>query len=236
MNLYHVYPRQWFSFSFENPDLVTGNHAAVYLWNVELNNRLGWVKKFSSPTSQAMAASGIKSYNTYKKVFDQLVGWGFIEVIQASQNQFSSNIIALSIFDRSLERSLDESLNKSLTNHLINQSEITGQITSSIIKPIDKETNKPINIDFVVFWDLYGNKKDRDKSEAKWNKLTDEERAQAIEDIPKYIDSLDNRKYQKNPLTYLNGKCWKDEREVIPLPSKQKITREIPDRLKVERV
>lgn len=81
-----------------------------------------------------------------------------------------------------------------------------------------KENN--INILFQVFWDLYGNKKDRDKSEAKWNKLTDDERSQAIEDIPKYLASLEDRKFQKNPLTYLNGKCWKDERGIIPLPSK----------------
>lgn len=68
-----------------------------------------------------------------------------------------------------------------------------------------------INIEFSVFWDLYGNKKDTKNSEAKWKLLTDDERRLIIEDIPKYIKSLSDRKFQKYPLTYLNGKCWLDE-------------------------
>lgn len=141
MNGYDL-TRQWFDFAFENPDLITGNHAAVYLWNVELNNRMGWVSKFASPASQAMAAAGIKSYNTYKKIFQELVEWGFIEIVQESKNQYTSNIIALSKIDKALDKALD----KAMTMHLTTHSESTIQSTSSIIKQINQQTNKPINI------------------------------------------------------------------------------------------
>ena len=131
------YTRAWFDFSFENPDLVTGNHAAVYLWNVELNNRLGWVEKFASPASQSMAAGGIKSYNTYKKVFRDLVEWGFIRVVTESKNQYTANIIALSNFDKALDKALDKAITTQVHS--------TVQSTSSIIKPTNQQTNKPTN-------------------------------------------------------------------------------------------
>lgn len=117
----------------------------VYLWNVELNNRLGWVKKFASPASQAMAAAGIKSYNTYKKVFRDLVDWGFIEVIQEAKNQYSSNVIALSFIDKALDKALDKAMTTHLTSDV--HSTVNGTVngTCSIIKQINLETNKPIN-------------------------------------------------------------------------------------------
>lgn len=244
------YSRQWFDFAFENSDKVTGNHAAVYLWNVELNNRLGWVSKFHSPASQAMMAAGIKSYNTYKKILSDLVQWGFIEMVQESKNQFTACIVALSNFDNAHNKALD----KAMTLHMTKQVQSTVQRTCSIIKPINKETNKPINnnivvpdesvflqpvedqekkeketagpkslnIPFEVFWKMYGKSADKKKCELKWSKLTDKQRQLAINDIPDYVASLSDRKFQKNPLTYLNGENWNDERNMA-IPSQTSI-------------
>lgn len=130
--------RAWFDFCFENQDKVNPTHTAMYLWFIELNNRMGWVEKFASPASQTMAATGVKSYNTYKKIFNDLVGWGFVIEVKKSENQYQACIIALSKFDKSLDKSLD----KSVMNHLTNQSEITRQITDSINKP---RNNKQLN-------------------------------------------------------------------------------------------
>ena len=141
MNGYEL-SRIWYDFAFENPDLVSGNHAAVYLWQVELNNRMGWAKKFASPASQSMSASGIKSYNTYKKVMADLVAWGFIEIITESKNQNTAHIIALSIFDEALDKALDKAMTKQSTKHLTKRVESTVQSTSSIIKQENKE---PLN-------------------------------------------------------------------------------------------
>ena len=75
-----------------------------------------------------------------------------------------------------------------------------------------KISKEDINIPFDVFYNAYGKKVDRDKAELKWNKLTDEERCLAMEDTPKYIRSLNDRQFQKNPATYIHNKSWKDER------------------------
>lgn len=139
--------RRWFNFCFDNPEKISPNHSAIFFFAIEHCNRLGWKKKFSFPTTMAKDAIGIKSYNTYIKCFNELVEWGFIDLIQKSENQYSANIIALSNFDKPLDKSSDKSLDKAMINHLINQSEITEQTNDSIIKPqtTNQYNHKPDN-------------------------------------------------------------------------------------------
>lgn len=191
----YEYSRSWFDFAFENPEKVTGNHAAIYLWNVELCNRMGWANKFASPASQAMAAAGIKSYNTYIKIFNELANWGFINVIQASKNQFSANIIALSKFDNTTDKALD----KALTKHLTKQSESSYQSISSINKQTNKETIKPLN-HYRAFAHLKISIEEFDKLVlAGWNK-------EQIDDI---LDAIENHRNNKNYKSlYLTALKW----------------------------
>lgn len=142
--------RRWFDFAFENQDKVCPSHTAMFAWFVELNNRMGWAEKFGSPASQTMSAIGLKSYNTYKKIFDELVGFGFVKVVSESKNQWSSCIIALSNFNNTVYKALDNAL----TTHCTTQSESTIQSTSSIIKPINKQTNKQTNRDIEQFQEI----------------------------------------------------------------------------------
>lgn len=142
--------RKWFDFAFENQEKVCPTHTAMFSWFVELNNRMGWAEKFGSPASQTMAAIGLKSYNTYKKIFDELVSFGFVKVVSESKNQWSSCIIALSNFNKTLDKALD----KALTKHTTKQSERTIQRTSSINKPLNKETKKPLNRDIEQFQEI----------------------------------------------------------------------------------
>lgn len=130
--------RDWFDFCFENPEKISPNHSAVYFFAIEHCNRLGWKKKFGFPSTMAMEAVGIKSYNTYIKTLRDLISFGFIEMIEKSQNQYSSNIIALSKFNKSLDKSLD----KALIKHTTKQSETTVQTNDSIYKQIN---NEPLN-------------------------------------------------------------------------------------------
>lgn len=128
--------RKWFDWSFENPEKINPNHTALYFFIVEHCNRLGWKQKFGLPTTMAKEAIGIRSYNTYIKTLNDLIDFGFIELIEKSKNQYSSNIIALSIFDETLNNALDEAT----TKHATKQHESTQQSIVSINKP---ETNKP---------------------------------------------------------------------------------------------
>lgn len=68
-----------------------------------------------------------------------------------------------------------------------------------------------INVPFDVFWELYDKKVDRAKCEVKWNKLTDQEREDCVYKVPGYIQSTPDKKYRRDPETYLNNKSWNNE-------------------------
>ena len=85
-----------------------------------------------------------------------------------------------------------------------------------------KKKDKVVNIPFIDFWNIYDKKKDTSKCEKKWSSLTDNERELIMAHIPAYVKSTPDKKYRKNPITYLNGKCWLDE---IDQPTATKIDR-----------
>jgi hypothetical protein len=129
--------RNFFNWCFENPEKIKPSHIALYFFSIEHCNRLGWKQKFGLPTTMAKEAIGIRSYNTYVETLNDLVQFGFIELLEKSKNQYSSNIIALSNFDKAHNKALD----KALIKHDTKQGESTQQSNSSINK---QETSKPI--------------------------------------------------------------------------------------------
>lgn len=87
--------RNWFDWCYENPELITPTHTAMYFFIIEHWNRMGQKDKFGLPSEMTKDALGIKNYKTFAKAFNDLIDWGFIKLIQKSKNQYSSNIIAL---------------------------------------------------------------------------------------------------------------------------------------------
>jgi len=115
--------KDWFDWCKENREKNNPTLSALYFWTIQKCNSLGWVEKFGLPTDEAMHVLGIGSYNTYKKNLLQLEEIGFIHIVELSKNQWTSNIIALSKFDKammkhltkqvqSIEQSNDEALDK----------------------------------------------------------------------------------------------------------------------------
>ena len=79
-------------------------------------------------------------------------------------------------------------------------------------KDSDSESvNKVTNDRFAEFWDLYGKKTDSAKCKTKFARLTKTEIELLFEKLPAYIKSTPDKQYRKNPITWLNGKCWNDE-------------------------
>ena len=64
---------------------------------------------------------------------------------------------------------------------------------------------------FDDFWNFYGKKKDKHKCFLKFKRLSMTEIEAIKKHLPGYIKSTPDIQYRKNPLTYLNGKCWNDE-------------------------
>ena len=131
MNSYEL-SRKFFDYCFDNPEKVKPNHVALYFFAIEHCNRLGWKEKFGLPTEMTKSAIGIHSYNTYTNTLKDLIDWGFIILVKKSVNQYSSNIIALSNFDKAHNNPLD----KAIIKHGIKQSESTGESIDSINKQL----------------------------------------------------------------------------------------------------
>lgn len=131
MDIFKLY-RVFWNWCFENPSKIKPTHIAIYSFAIEHCNRLGWKREFGLPTSMVMEAIGVRSYNTYIKAFRELVDFGFIELIEISKNQYSSNIIALSNFDNAPYKALDKALIKHTSKQVQSTRQSTRQSTSSI--------------------------------------------------------------------------------------------------------
>ena len=75
----------------------------------------------------------------------------------------------------------------------------------------NKNNNKELNILFDVFWNLYDKKVSKQKAEAKWNKLKDDDRVKIIDTLPAFLARIKDKQFQPNPDTYLNNRRWEDE-------------------------
>jgi hypothetical protein len=116
LSIYDLFRNFW-DWSFENPDLITPSHCAVFSFAIEHCNRLGWKEKFGFPSQMVMEAVGIKSWHTYAKCFNDLVEWGFFIVHQKATNQYSANVIAIAKIDKAPAKALDKALQKHGQKH-----------------------------------------------------------------------------------------------------------------------
>ncbi len=69
---------------------------------------------------------------------------------------------------------------------------------------------------FEVFWDMYGKKIDKEKCAKKFAKLPEKDREAILQVLPIYVASTPELQFRKNPYTWLNGKCWRDELQQQP--------------------
>ena len=138
----YTFMKQWFDFAYQNPDKVAPIHAALYFWLIQLNNTLNWKEKFGVPTFHAMEVLGIKNYRTYKRAFDDLQNWNFIQLHERSTNQHTANVVALVKFTQADTKASPKQV----------------QSTATIDKPIETtetkktlETSKGDSLPFKIF-------------------------------------------------------------------------------------
>jgi hypothetical protein len=75
--------------------------------------------------------------------------------------------------------------------------------------------------EFEIFWNAYNKKVDRSKTEKAWTKLKKQEVKKILESVDQYVKANPDLQYRKNPLTYLNGKCFNDEIQNLKNPVNQ---------------
>ena len=164
MNGYEL-SRNFCDWAFENPDKVKPVHYAIYYFSIEHCNRLGWKDKFGLPSQMVMEAIGVKNWRTYSAGLNDLVDYGFIEMVEISKNQYSSNIVAIVKNTKAPTKALDKALSKHSTKHSqstvsINKQETIKQITieqrkqefAYSLQPYLEKYGKDLLNEFYLYW------------------------------------------------------------------------------------
>ena len=99
-------------------------------------------------------------------------------------------------------------------------------------KEKDKEKEKekePEKISFEIFWDKYDKKIDRAKCEPKWNRLTRNDQELCLYSITDYVNNTPDKKYRRDPETYLNNRSWENEiiKPAVQSPPSEKTYQEM---------
>ena len=156
---WYTLSRQWFDFSFENPDKVNCSHTALYFYIIDKWNRFWQKEKFGLPSYYTMEELWIKSRKTYYKIFKDLVDFWFIEIIQESVNQNTSTIIKLNLTKNVWWKSKLDDAMCLLNNYPSNDTSTypsndtsTYPSRGTIDKQVNKETKKQEFIDFSNLW------------------------------------------------------------------------------------
>jgi hypothetical protein len=134
--------RKWFDFAFEHSE-VKCQHTALFMWIIELNNRLGWKEQFGIPTNATMEGLHIGNKRTYLDALSDLAKWNFIQIISESKNQYSSTII--SICRSKKATALHTALDTALIQHSNGIDHSIEHSSAPIDKQRNKETKKPRN-------------------------------------------------------------------------------------------
>jgi len=90
-----------------------------------------------------------------------------------------------------------------------------GNAKESKVKEIKENKNKinlsVYNIDFEEWWFKYDKKTGKEKALSKWNLLNKQEKDLALSIVENYVNSTPDKKFRKDPSTYLHNKSFNDE-------------------------
>ena len=130
--------RNWYNFKFENIGKVRHIHSDLYFYIVDTWNRLGQKERIGLPSKYSMDALGIGNHRTYKKALDDLVDWGFVEMVSIAKNQYASCVIALCKSEEATATALDKA-------HVKASDEATAETTAYIDKQETKNKEQRIS-------------------------------------------------------------------------------------------
>lgn len=190
----------------------TPNEKALYFTLLNKCNELHWKNPFNQSSEYLAVDSGM-SISAIQKARNILKQLNLIDFKPGNGRRSNTVYKIINVEKGGAKNHLYDTLLATLSATLSDTllATLSDQKRTNNIKHKIKE-EKIINISFGDFWDLYDKKSgNKEKLEAKWAALSDEERLLAMDYIPKYKLSQPDKKFRKNPETFLNNKSWNDE-------------------------
>jgi hypothetical protein len=179
---------------------MTAGIIAVYYALLDMNNQSKWSEEFDVDFGYMLSLAKVDK-TTYYKALAFLKEIGCISTYTKGVNHYSRAKVSLCLL---YENSIGKPEGNSETNHASNHPSNRNNIETV-------NTEKENEISFDQFWNLYDKKTGKDKALKKWTSLKDSEREIILSAVSSYIESTPDKKFRKDPLTYLNGRHWEDE-------------------------
>ena len=159
---------------------------SVYIALFSINNKTGWKGRFQAVFGQILSITGIANVKTYYSALEELVKGGYI-LYEKGPHQYRAATFSLVV----LYQKTVEHTEQHTEQHTVEQGESIRNSTRlskyNILKHIN---NKPVNISFDDFWNLYDHKKDKPVCEKLWQKLSDLDREVIIKNVPETSQNL----------------------------------------------
>jgi hypothetical protein len=186
---------------------MTAGMVSVYYALLDMNNQSQWSEEFDVDFGYMLALSKVDK-TTYYKAMDFFVENKIISHYRKGLNAYTRARCSLCLlYEKSLGNSLGKSIGKPEGESLGNSVSDHHYNKTLNSKP-KKET---VDDHFSEFWNIYDKKVGRDKTIKKWNTLTDLDKEEISKAVLLYVKATPDKKFRKDPLTYLNGKHWQDE-------------------------
>ena len=139
-----------------------------------------------------------------------------VKLKRSEAGKLSAELRALKKAEQELTNSTSvESDEQESTNSTVNDNvNVNDNVSVNVndIKNINyNNTVISKNDAFLEFWNIYNKKQDKISCESKFLKLSKKDIENILMVVKDYVLSTPEVKYRKNPLTWLNKKCWNDE-------------------------
>ena len=167
-------------------------------------------KKYMFLTYESIENDTLFSKYQQSKLFAKLIELGFVLKVASGMPKKTfykvDKSVVMAVFACSEETSLHE-VKK------LNDMQSKKSILHEVIPIYNYKNNykNKVSVDFDKFWEIYDKKVDRKKTEKKFLALSKKEIDAIFNHLPSYLHSTPDKKYRKNPLTYLNSESWNDE-------------------------
>ncbi len=155
----------------------------------------------------------------FKKAKGLLSGEKYATLKQSLSNKTNKEIFDL-VSGREINEAMLEAMLIALLKHLANGDangdiEDTNESKGGMGESAELQNQKPASaysVEFEMWWNLYDKKVgDKKKLMAKWRKIPKREIGEIFKHTKRYVQATPDKKYRKNPQTYLNNESWNDE-------------------------
>lgn len=203
--------KAFYTLVFQQEYEFTPQHISLYVFLINQNNRNNWVEWFKCPFDLGMAGSCIGNKKTYYRCLNDLSEWGLLQYEKGSNNWKAPKIRLEVLKSTATETAtVPQSEPLPLQVGVPLGEQVSTPLPTHIYKPITSN-HKPITELFDRFWEMYDKKRGLKKCKDKFQKLSSDEINEIFHTLPDYIKSTPDKKFRKDPLTYLNGQHWNDE-------------------------